>query len=354
MDLIVVDGSNLYYAAARMLSGLSVSPDLGRAYLSDWFDVDRWVRATLPPDASARLGIVVFHSRRALGTKAFRLQAQESDSYWARQGSSPNTSCITVEIPGEQHEAYPFDCIKCGERQNVTTATEKGIDTSITTYLLETAERWESTCIVARDVDYVPPVLALRRKGKSVFVASEPSDAPTALTRACQSFFALDGEFLKNDLAVYRLARSGGMFDELVKELNQPPTACFRIWSNQAMDAMVLGLGTDIMTRVELEKTMVEKVGSLGILMSKYEDRKPTHSSGMHTMVAYGLAAHALSIEGLFRRVGQAKWWNYFGKSNLLYEPMTPPPAVVGRDDAEQSNATTSGTPEPEGTDPVT
>ncbi|HEY3237575.1 MAG TPA: NYN domain-containing protein, partial [Polyangiaceae bacterium] len=204
MDLVVVDGPNLYNDVASSLLGTWSDGDL-TAYLLEWFDMDRLVLATLNLEAPPKLGVVIFHSHKALGRDPYRIKQEQLDAFWGRQGTNPDASTYLVEIPGEQQETYLFKCKSCAVDNSTNTTSEKGIDTSITTYLLETADRWDSVCLFSQDVDYVPPVLALRRRGKMVFAACSRSDRATALLRACQSHFPLDLSFLLADIQLWSL-----------------------------------------------------------------------------------------------------------------------------------------------------
>jgi hypothetical protein len=66
---------------------------------------------------------------------------------------------MVVEIPGKQTEA--FECEKCGGK--LITVSEKGVDSSIISYLFETVDRWDSVFIFSRDADFAPPIRRDRR-----------------------------------------------------------------------------------------------------------------------------------------------------------------------------------------------
>jgi hypothetical protein len=135
MDLVVVDGPNLFNVVAARLESAGRADQL-KSYLIDWFDVDRLVLATVGAVHSPALGTISFHSRRPLGRGPYRFSSPETDAFWGRQGANPNSSCLVVDIPGDQQETYPFVCKDCGCKQEASTTSEKGVDTSITTYLL--------------------------------------------------------------------------------------------------------------------------------------------------------------------------------------------------------------------------
>ncbi len=219
-DLVAIDGPNLFNSVGRVLAPLTANDDELRDYLLQWFDVDRFVQATLSSRDSPKLGIVVFHSPKALGRAGYRIS--NSADFWARQGANPHTACMQVVIPGEQTATYAFECTKCGESNSATSRSEKGIDTAITTYLFETREHWTTLCIFSRDVDFVPPVESLRRRGKRVFVACEASDESRPLVQVCQNHFILDQGFLRADLRLFRLLREGGWLDGFLAGKNLP------------------------------------------------------------------------------------------------------------------------------------
>lgn len=66
-------------------------------------------------------------------------------------------------------------------------------------------------------------VLALRRKGKSVYVAGESIENSIGLVQSCQSFLPLNFNFLRIDIALYNLFVPGGTFDLLLGKLNKIP-----------------------------------------------------------------------------------------------------------------------------------
>src|SRR5258706_8909607 len=101
MDLVVVDGPNLFNSIVTALSSNADEKTL-RAYFACWFDVDRLVLATIGAMEDPQLGVVIFHSRKPIGKKSCRLEPQDADAFWGRQGTNPNTSCILVDIPGGQ------------------------------------------------------------------------------------------------------------------------------------------------------------------------------------------------------------------------------------------------------------
>jgi uncharacterized LabA/DUF88 family protein len=227
LDLIVVDGPNLYNSVARFITREN-NRTPPRDYIKTCFDVDRLTAATITPSKAAfpftpRLGIVIFHSSQQLGSdKTVRLTDNDVRAFWARQGANHFCSTELVELPGRQMELTEAVCPNCEDKvicQNCSQPArmaerrEKGVDTSITTYLLETTDRWESACIISGDVDFVPPVRSLKRRGKRVFCAVEPGSEHRDLTQVCTSHFELNLDFLKKDLKRFEILKPGGRLD---------------------------------------------------------------------------------------------------------------------------------------------
>lgn len=210
--LVVVDGPNVYNDVVRFFASnrdsadaWAVPDEVVARYYREWFDIDRLVAATLGDvhemDPWDDLGIIIFHSRKALGsdTGPGRLKGgEETPSFWARQGANPMTSCMLVDIPGAPQ------------------GPEKGIDTSIVVHLLETSERWQSAVLFSNDADYVPAVWALRNRGKKILCAGHVDDLSKPLVQACQHFLAWDVPFLRGDLALFHALQPGGPLDQLL------------------------------------------------------------------------------------------------------------------------------------------
>lgn len=224
-DLILVDGPNLVNSIARRVESMQW-PDWDGAdaantfYVREWLDLDAVIDSTVRGAAiGATLGTVVIHSARSIGSSDIRLGGARVLEFWGRQAKSPNTSCMMVDIPSKQQETYPFKCSECKHPNAPRTKSEKGIDVSMVVYLFESMERWNNVCLFTRDVDFVPAVWALRRRGKGVFVAGEASDAASALGRASQSFFELDLDFTVRDRMACEVFRPGGRLDLLLDTL---------------------------------------------------------------------------------------------------------------------------------------
>jgi hypothetical protein len=220
VDLVLVDGPNLMSSVINHLLGeLPNKDEQIKGYLAEWFDLDRFVNWTLRPQFPPALGTVAFHSRRALGPKRLRLNDREADCFWTRQAGNPHTSAFLVDVPGDQRETYEHTCEHCGKSNTAPSRGEKGVDNAMTVYMFESFERWDSLCIFSRDVDFVPAVWALRRRGKKVFVAAPEEDARTGLGRASQSLFGLAFHQLDADFQAFLLARKDGVLDQLIAEL---------------------------------------------------------------------------------------------------------------------------------------
>jgi len=216
IDLVVIDGPNVYNTVAQLLIGSDEWAARARGYFLEWFDLDRLVRHTLSMSREPRLGIVIFHSRKALGKNDYRLEQDQTDSFWIRQGANPHTSIHSIDIPGKQQTTMKGTCSRCNQEVVTYETSEKGIDTSICTYLLETVDSWQTVCIFSKDVDYVPLVWTLRRKGKRVLVcAGDRNESMSALVLASQSAHWIDREFLQREFYLYSLFCSNGIMTEI-------------------------------------------------------------------------------------------------------------------------------------------
>lgn len=215
MDLVLVDGPNVFNSVARFLEAKvdDTYRDLLAAYFLEWFDFDRVVLKALGTGSPPTLGIVLFHSSRALGKGARRLDGSTVRGFWARQAGNFDTSDVIVDVPADQREVYEFPCSSCKAQNSCTVSGEKGVDSAMIVHMFETAERWESLAIFSRDVDFAPTVLALRRRGKQVYAVGEPGDEQSALSRAAQSFFELPLDAVLADFGLFVPCRSGGVLD---------------------------------------------------------------------------------------------------------------------------------------------
>lgn len=203
--LVVVDGHNVYNDIGRFFE--SADRSKLHAYVRDWFDFDRLVSATLGTtlalDPWRDLGIVLFHSRRALGKgadkDAYSIGGGEaSAAFWARQGAAPNTSAMLVEVPGAR------------------SGKDVGMDVSIAVYLFETADSWDAAVLFTHDGDFAPAVWSLRRRGKRVFCSSPEREEALPLVQSCQNFMEWNAEFLRADRALFEFLLPGGPLDEFL------------------------------------------------------------------------------------------------------------------------------------------
>jgi uncharacterized LabA/DUF88 family protein len=220
--LVLIDGPNIFNDVDRWFAGSSAPHDsIRREYFRDWFDLDRLVYAAIEQGGvedfrNTGLGAVIFHSAKAVGRSSVRLSGEDADRFWGRQASVPGMSTVLVTVPGEQPERSQGTCSKCGDAVVVTSTVEKGVDTSMVTYLYEAVDQWEQAVLVTNDADFVPPVQALRRRGKSVFVVAVDAEGAGALKRACQTFFPVPPSL-----------RPGGALDralDLVEKRNGKPS----------------------------------------------------------------------------------------------------------------------------------
>lgn len=236
--LVLIDGPNTFNDVDRWFERSGAPHDaIRRNYFRDWFDLDRLVYIAIErngiEDFRAKgLGAVIFHSAKAVGRNAVRLGGEDADRFWGRQASAPGMSTVLVTVPGEQPERSTGICPQCQKTVNVTSTTEKGVDTSMVTYLYESLDQWTDAVLVTSDADFVPPIQALRRRGKRVFVAAVESEGSGALKRACQTFFAVPPDFLTRDMATFSILQPGGLLDKALGllEERQGAAALDKVW----------------------------------------------------------------------------------------------------------------------------
>lgn len=196
--LVVVDGHNVYNDVGRLLQGTVKEVPGERDYYLRWFDVDRFVASTIGQRSLQwrDLGVVIFRSKKAIGKGTYRLEGPDTQEFWARQGSNPNSSTFLVEIEG------------------APSGKDAGVDTAIVVYMFETIKRWDSVVLFSNDTDFVPAVWAMRRKGKRVFCSAESADRATPLVQACQDFYPWNVEHLLADRDTWQMVRSDGPLDQ--------------------------------------------------------------------------------------------------------------------------------------------
>lgn len=243
MDLVLVDGPNVFNSVARFLEAEvgDAHKNLLPQYFSEWFDFDRLVLKAIGTSSPPTLGIVLFHSSRALGRGAARLDSTATRAFWARQAGNFDTSDMTVDVPADQREVYEFPCSSCSAPNNCTVSGEKGVDSAMIVHMFETSHRWEMLAIFSRDVDFAPAVIALRRRGKQVYAVGEPGDAQSALGRAAQSFFTLPLPTLLQDFGFFALCRPGGVLDAWRDKVEQSGVyRCGAFWDADSLLIVIL------------------------------------------------------------------------------------------------------------------
>ena len=225
--LVLIDGPNLFNDVDRWFAA-SVAPHdaIRRQYFRDWFDIDRLVSATIERQgfqkyATEGLGVVVFHSDKPVGRSSVRLVQPEADTFWGRQAQGRGISTVQVTVPGYQPERSDGVCPTCSTSVSLELKTEKGLDTSMVTYLFEAAEQWQEAVLFTNDADFVPPILALRRRGKRVFVAAVDTAGTGALKRACQTFLPIPADFLAHDIALFNFLQPGSKLDEVLAKFQR-------------------------------------------------------------------------------------------------------------------------------------
>jgi hypothetical protein len=238
MDLVLVDGPNLFGTVGSFLEG-AIPPAFRselKAYMSDWFDFDRLVLRTLGEPNPPTLGIVLVHSNKQIGKSAHRVAGDaEATAFWGRQAANPGTSSLVVSFSKDEQEHFHFKCKQCQTPNDCPSVHEKGVDSTMIVYMFETVGSWNSLCLFSRDTDFVPAVWALRRRGKQVFVAAENADATTALGRASQSFFQVNTAFLLTDFGNYLAFRPDGVVDRWIAGLGQAAAGLhLGFWTDRA------------------------------------------------------------------------------------------------------------------------
>jgi hypothetical protein len=264
MDLVLVDGPNLFNSVARYLEARA-GEEHGKhlpQYFLEWFDFDRLVMKALGTQTPPGLGIVIFHSSKALGRGVSRLESDNGRAFWARQAGNFDTSDVIVDVPADQREHYEFTC-ECGKKCSATVSGEKGVDSAMIVHMFETAGRWETLAIFSRDVDFAPAVSALRRRGKQVYTVGEPGDERTALGRAAQSFFALPFGAVLQDFGLFLLCRRGGLLDQWRAEVEAGAYVSGYFWG--------VGEILSVLLKGDLPRPLVEQLHSRAALLPGVE-----------------------------------------------------------------------------------
>jgi hypothetical protein len=93
LDLVVIDGPNLYNSVVRYLTREN-DQATAKAYIRTCFDIDQFTAAIIRHRKEVvfftpQRGIVIFHSSHRLGSeKTVKLIDREVIEFWARQGQT--------------------------------------------------------------------------------------------------------------------------------------------------------------------------------------------------------------------------------------------------------------------------
>lgn len=214
-DLVTVDGSNYFSSCARVAMKLDFPRHVVKAYFKEWFNVPSCLRWSLPNfETFNSLGVVIFHSKRSVGPSSVSISSgDEAVDFWLRQGAEGGVSTVLVDYDKAGQVLTTFECRNCNEMNEVGEKVEKGLDTSMAVFLIETVDNFSNLCIAADDTDYVPVVEALRRKGKVVAVTGARQRKPSILQSRAQHFFPISPTFFSREIGTYNLFRKGGFLD---------------------------------------------------------------------------------------------------------------------------------------------
>jgi uncharacterized LabA/DUF88 family protein len=199
---LFVDLPNFY---SHLLSSEMEEPRLLRDYFLHWLDFDRLAEKLTGHPTS----VWVFYSGRRFGPSRNRIKDEFLSAYITRINNLSGVTARDVNIPGEQREPATYHCQKCGSEGTALWESEKGIDTSLTVHLFDTAESWDVAYLLSGDADFVPAVSSLRRRGKIVIGAGF-NNASTALVRECYQYIDLSYEFLLDDVLAFHLFNPDG------------------------------------------------------------------------------------------------------------------------------------------------
>jgi len=213
---LFVDLPNFY---SSLLESRIDEPRTLRDYFLQWFDFDR-LAERLTGGSSP---VWIFYSGRRFGPKPHRIEDAYLDSFISRCNSQRGVTALDVNIPGEQRELAKYRCENCGHEGVAHWESEKGVDSSLTVRLFDTAESWDVSYLLSGDADFVPAVAALRRRGKVVIGAGFASPS-SALVRETYFYHDLASDFFRDDLAAFRLFGSEGLVHEWFQaEVKAPP-----------------------------------------------------------------------------------------------------------------------------------
>jgi uncharacterized LabA/DUF88 family protein len=221
--MILIDLPNLYNSLTR--TPINESP-LNKDYVINWLDLDLLSRALINDPLS---GIWVFHSSKTLGREPNKLDSNEQYLYLQRLNMLPGVTTLDAGVPGEQNEAFNFECPKCKEKTQERTTSEKGVDTALIAHLFDTIDHWTTAVILSQDADYCPAVAAARRKGKMVMGAGVLRDAAPALIRVCYDYLDIIDLYISQDFVAYKLLSETGLAGTAFKEKGVSADVSFTI-----------------------------------------------------------------------------------------------------------------------------
>lgn len=194
---IFVDLPNFY---SRLLKSAIDEPRALRDWFLEWFDFDR-LSSRLTGQVSP---VWVFYSGQRIGPSDNRIDGKYLEELASRLNATPGVTAYDVNIPGLQREPATHRCENCGHEGLVEFESEKGIDSSLTVRMLDTADSWDVAYLLSGDADFVPAVAALRRRGKIVVGAGFSQPSP-ALVRECYDYIDLTDTFAREDNFAFRL-----------------------------------------------------------------------------------------------------------------------------------------------------
>ena len=309
IDLAVVDGPNLFNRVGAVLARAlekRLHPEI-RPYLIEWFDLDRMLAWHL--QGAPALGTSIVHSSRPLGRDPYRLDPGEARKFWRRQASLAGCRARLIEIAKDEQEVYEGDCSACGTHVDLRATREKGVDVAVATELFATAD-WSEAALVSTDTDLAPAVDALARLNRHVVCLGTSPAEPTALHVQAADFRDLDAGWFHADLAAYRLARPGGVFDGLAALLEgEKMKFAFQWMSDEELNfvrspwRVELGISrpgrahTDV---VDMVRAVLDDSGLKGLLR--------TQERSEVTMVQ-AVPRGTLSDEGIRRRLTRGSAW---------------------------------------------
>jgi uncharacterized LabA/DUF88 family protein len=223
MNMSLIDLPNLFNSLIR--TQINETP-LNKDYIINWLDLDLLSNALTQDTLS---GIWVFHSKKLLGRDDNRLSRDEQDKYLKRLYQLQGVTTQDAGVPGEQNEAFDFECPNCKQKNQGTTTSEKGVDTALIAHLFDTIDHWTTAIIMSQDADYCPAVAAARRKGKMVIGAGVTKDAAPALVRECFAYLDIIDNYIAEDFTAYKLLSDTGLAGTASKVKEGSPAVSFDV-----------------------------------------------------------------------------------------------------------------------------